>query len=73
MMDSWAKIPDKESFHLARRIIKEEGLMIGGSAGAAIYAAIQYCLENNIPEGKRVVVLCPDSIRNYLSTFLTDS
>jgi cysteine synthase len=40
MVDDWVKIPDKESFHIARRVIKEEGIMIGGSAGAAIYGAI---------------------------------
>ena len=62
--------PDKESFIWARRILKEEGLMVGGSSGQAMNCAIKYIKENNIGEGKRVVVVCPDNIRNYMTKHL---
>ena len=40
-IDEYIKLPDAESFHMARRIIKEEGLLIGGSSGGAVWAALQ--------------------------------
>lgn len=46
---------------------------MGGSSGAVVWAAIDYCVKNDIPAGKRVVIFAPDSIRNYLSTFVSDS
>jgi len=71
-VDQWIKTKDQESFELARRLIKEEGLLIGGSCGSVLYAAIQYALEHNLDESKRIVVVFPDSIRNYMSKFASD-
>ena len=68
--DEFIPGPDKESFIMARRILKEEGLMVGGSSGQAMHAAIKYIKENNIGEGKRVVVVCPDNLRNYMTKHL---
>jgi cystathionine beta-synthase len=62
--------PDKESFVMARRVMKEEGLMVGGSSGSAIYAAFEFIKKNKIGKGKRVVVVCPDNIRNYMTKHL---
>ena len=69
-IDQWIKSRDKESFRMSRRLIKEEGLLVGGSSGAAMAAAID--IARNIPEGKRLVVIFVDSVRNYMSKFLND-
>lgn len=71
IVDEWIKTDDKESFQMSRRLIKEEGLLCGGSSGSAVAAAIKYA--KNLPEGTRVVVILPDSVRNYMSKFLSDS
>mmetsp|Transcript_22594 Transcript_22594/g.19610 ORF Transcript_22594/g.19610 Transcript_22594/m.19610 type:complete len:271 (-) Transcript_22594:368-1180(-) len=72
VVDKFYKVGDKESFEMAKRLIKEEGLLCGGSCGTAVYAAIQYALENNLGEDKRIVVVLPDSVRNYLTKFISD-
>ena len=41
VIDRWVKMSDKPSFLMARRLIREEGLLIGGSSGAAVHAACQ--------------------------------
>ena len=64
-VDSWYKTNDKDSFLLARRLIREEGLLVGGSSGSALYAAIRAA--KGLDKDKVVVVILPDSIRNYLS------
>lgn len=66
------KAPDKESYLWARRLMREEGLMCGGSSGTAMWGAIKYIKENKIGKGKRVVVLLPDNIRNYMTKHLND-
>jgi cystathionine beta-synthase len=71
-VDHWVKTTDKESFDTARRMIKEEGLLIGGSSGTAVIGAIKYALAHNLGEGHRIVVVLPDSIRNYMSKFVSD-
>ena len=71
-MDYWIKGPDKESYLWARRLMREEGLMCGGSSGTAFWAAVKYIKENNIGKGKRVVVVLPDNIRNYMTKHLND-
>ncbi len=70
--DEWMKAPDKESYLMARRLMREEGLMCGGSSGTAMWGAIKYIKEHNIGAGKRVVVLLPDNIRNYMTKHLND-
>jgi len=69
-VDRWIRSEDKESFLMARRLIREEGLLCGGSSGSAVWAALQVASE--LGAGKRCVVLLPDSVRNYLSKFLDD-
>ena len=70
IIDEYIKLPDAESFQMARRLIKEEGLMIGGSSGGAVWAALQKaeCLN----AGDKCLVILPDSIRNYLTKFVDD-
>lgn len=71
-VDKWLKTDDKESFEYARRLISEEGMLVGGSSGCALAAAVKLIKELNIGEGKRVVVLLPDSVRNYISKFINN-
>lgn len=71
-VDEWMKIGDAEGFEYARRLIKEEGFLSGGSSGTALAAAVKYIKENNIGEGKRCVFVCPDNIRNYITKFINN-
>ncbi|XP_065907045.1 cystathionine beta-synthase-like [Dysidea avara] len=70
VIDEWYKVDDKESFNCARRLIKEEGLLCGGTSGAALSVALRAA--KNLKAGQKCVVLLPDSIRNYLSRFASD-
>ena len=70
LVDQWIKSNDRDSFLVARQLIRQEGLLVGGSCGAAVWAAMQVSRE--LGPGKRVVALLADSIRNYLSKFVDD-
>jgi len=70
LVDRWIKSNDKDSFRVARQLIRHEGLLVGGSSGSAVWAALQVAKE--LGAGKRVVVILADSIRNYLSKFVDD-
>ncbi len=71
LVDRWIKSNDRDSFRIARQLIRQEGLLVGGSSGSAVWAALQVAKE--MPAGSRVVVILPDSIRNYLSKFVDDA
>jgi cystathionine beta-synthase len=51
-------------------LIREEGLLCGGSSGANVWAALQ--IGKKLGKGKRIVTLLPDSIRNYMTKFVDD-
>lgn len=70
VVDRWIKTDDKESLEMARNLIRLEGILCGGSSGTAVTAAVQVARE--LPKGKRVVVLLPDGVRNYMTKFLDD-
>ncbi|CAO3589697.1 unnamed protein product [Absidia cylindrospora] len=70
LVDEWVKSEDKSSFLMSRRLIREEGLLCGGSSGTAMYAACQAA--KSLKEGQRCVVILPDSVRNYMTKFLND-
>ena len=72
LTDHWIKAPDKESYLWARRLLREEGLMCGGSSGSAFWGAVEYIKEHKIGKGKRCVVLLPDNIRNYMTKHLNN-
>ena len=55
---------------MARRLIKEEGLFIGGSSGGAVYAGLEAA--QTLSKNQNCLILLPDSIRNYLSGFVDD-
>uniref|UniRef100_A0A1A7XGM1 Cystathionine beta-synthase n=1 Tax=Iconisemion striatum TaxID=60296 RepID=A0A1A7XGM1_9TELE len=70
VVDTWYKSNDEESFNMSRMLIRDEGLLCGGSSGTAMAAAVNMAKE--LKEGQRCVVILPDSIRNYMSKFLND-
>ncbi|MGE0547320.1 MAG: cystathionine beta-synthase [Kofleriaceae bacterium] len=70
LVDRWIKSNDRDSFLVARQLIRQEGLLVGGSSGSAVWAAMQVC--RDLGKNKRVVVILPDSIRNYLTKFVDD-
>ncbi|XP_048874011.1 cystathionine beta-synthase b [Brienomyrus brachyistius] len=70
VIDTWYKSNDEESFAMSRMLIKDEGLLCGGSSGSAMASAVKAAKE--LKEGQRCVVILPDSIRNYMSKFLSD-
>ncbi|KAE8348068.1 tryptophan synthase beta subunit-like PLP-dependent enzyme [Aspergillus coremiiformis] len=71
-VDLWYKTGDKESFQYARRLIAEEGLLVGGSSGSAISALAQAAKDYNFSKDDVIVVIFPDSIRSYLTKFADD-
>ncbi|KAK4140964.1 tryptophan synthase beta subunit-like PLP-dependent enzyme [Dichotomopilus funicola] len=72
LVDKWYKTDDRESFQLARRLIAEEGLLVGGSSGSALAAVLKAVKDFKLGKGDVVVVILPDSIRSYLSKFADD-
>ncbi len=68
LIDYYIKINDKNSFQTARQLIREEGLLVGGSSGSAVWAALQAA--KTLKKGQNCVVILPDSIRNYLTKFV---
>jgi cystathionine beta-synthase len=71
LVDRWIKTNDKDSFRVARQLIRQEGLLVGGSSGSAMWAALKVCEE--MKAGQRVVVILPDSVRNYMTKFVDDA
>lgn len=71
-VDQWYKTNDRDSFYWARRLIREEGLLVGGSSGSAMACLEQTCKDLKLGKGDAVVVILPDSIRSYLSKFVDD-
>jgi cystathionine beta-synthase len=70
VVDRVVKVADRDSFLMARRVTREEGLLIGGSGGTAMWAAVEVSRE--LGPDAVVVVLIPDSGRGYLSKLYND-
>lgn len=70
IVDEWVKTEDRESLTMARRLIRKEGLLCGGSSGAAVWAALRMA-EKHGP-GKRIVTILPDGVRNYMTKFMDE-
>ena len=70
LIDQYIKTEDQESFIMARRLIKEEGLLCGGSCGATMVAALSAA--SILEDGQNCLLILADSIRNYMTKFPSD-
>lgn len=70
LVDMWIKSNDTDSLVMMRRLIRDEGLLCGGSSGAAVSAAIKAA--STLDVGQNCVVILPDSVRNYMTKALSD-
>src|SRR5207253_2347976 len=69
-VDDWVQIGDAESFHTAREMARREGILVGGSSGAAVAAALRYA--RRLTSNDLVVAICADTGRNYMSKCFND-
>ncbi len=72
VVDEWIRVSDRDSFLTARRLAREEGLLVGGSSGSTVWAALEYARRLGKPDA-RILTILPDSGRSYLSKFLDDN
>jgi cystathionine beta-synthase len=72
VVDRYVTVSDRDSFLTTRRLALEEGLLVGGSCGLAVYAALQVASEIDDPQAMIAVVL-PDGGRAYLSKIFNDA
>jgi len=70
VVDEWVRVSDRDSFLVARRLAREEGILAGGSGGTSVYAALEVARRFG-PEA-RILTMIPDSGRSYLSKFYDD-
>jgi len=70
VIDDVITVSDRDAFHFARRLAREEGILVGGSGGAAVFAALK--VAEPLSREQTVVTLLPDSGRNYLSKIFSD-
>ncbi|MHB8573606.1 MAG: cystathionine beta-synthase [Candidatus Dormibacteria bacterium] len=70
LVDQVVQVTDRDSFAAARRLAREEGILVGGSGGLALHAALE--VATALPESAVVVVLLPDTGRAYLSKVFND-
>jgi cystathionine beta-synthase len=71
LVDRWVRVSDRDSLLTARAITRSEGILVGGSSGTAMFAALTVARE--LPDDSLVVVIFPDTGRNYLSKLYSDS
>jgi len=70
LIDTWVKTSDGPSFQLSRQLIREEGLLCGGSSGSALFAVLEEAPK--LKKGQNCVVVLPDGVRNYMTKFVDD-
>jgi cystathionine beta-synthase len=72
VVDDVVQVDDRESFLMTRRLVREEGIFVGGSCGSAVSGALKYIRKEKLGADKTVVVLLPDSGSRYLSKIFND-
>lgn len=70
VVDQVVTVADRDAFLMARRLAREEGLLVGSSSGAAVYATLE--VARDLDKEKTLVVILPDTGKNYLSTLYSD-
>ncbi len=70
VVDHMVRVSDRESFNTARRLARQEGLLVGGSSGTAVAAALKFA--QRLKKPRYIVVLLPDTGRNYLTKIFSD-
>jgi cystathionine beta-synthase len=70
IVDDVIQVSDRDAFRMARRLAREEGILVGGSGGTAVHATVK--VAEHLPEDKTIVTLLPDTGRNYLSKLFSD-
>jgi len=71
LVDRYVRVSDRDAFRMARRVTREEGILVGSSSGTAVVAALTVAAE--LPAGTTMVVILPDTGRNYLSKAYSDT
>jgi cystathionine beta-synthase len=71
VVDRWIRVSDRDSFVTARRLAREEGLLVGGSCGSTAWGALE--LAKELGQGARILMTFPDGGRSYLSKFHDDA
>ena len=71
VVDEWVRVSDRDSFLTARRLAREEGLLVGGSGGTTVWAALE--LAKRFGRDARILTMIPDSGRSYMSKFYDDN
>ena len=71
LVDDWVRVSDAESFHMGREMARREGILVGGSCGTALAAGLRYA--RRLSASDLMVILCPDTGRNYMSKMYDDA
>src|SRR5436190_11097354 len=71
VVDEWVRVSDRDSFLTARRLAREEGLLVGGSGGTTVWAALE--LAKRFGPEATILTMIPDSGRSYMSKFYDDN